>query len=162
MTRTRASTEIFPTTKYLLIAGALFAFELILGIGLIGIVGGFVAATISCLTDRGLQQKLCAAGMFICVVLVTFCWLNINERTARTRAIPVIEGCKEFRAKHSRYPSNLTELIPVPLPSIPTARYTLAARKFFYESDRPALCYTAMFHGVFCYDFRSDQWIAND
>lgn len=161
MTRSIDSGETF-RPKYFVVAGTLFALEMMLGIGLIGIGGGFLGGAILLLTGRGPRGKLQTAGLFFCVALGTFVWLDANVRVAKTNAVPVISACKQFRSEHGRYPSNLAELTPTPLTSIPRARYTLVARKFLYDSDRPALCFAAMFHGVFCYDFRSDQWVTND
>jgi hypothetical protein len=161
MARSLVSGETF-STKCFVVAGILFTFELTLGIGLIGIGGGFLAATISFLAGHCLREKLRTAAIFVCVILGTFGWLVVNARMARRNAIPVITACKQFQSEQGRYPSNLTQLTPIPLASIPRARYTLAAKQFLYDSNRPALCYAAMFHGVFCHDFRSDQWVAND
>jgi hypothetical protein len=142
----------------------LFALELVLGVGLIGITGAFVAGIVLFLPSRemSLRQKLQVSTVFLCVALATFGWLIFNTRLAKQQAIPVIAACKRFRAEHSHYPSDLNQLVPSLLPSLPAARYTLVARKFVYDADRPGLCFAAMFHGVFCYDFQSDRWLANE
>jgi hypothetical protein len=150
---------------YLIIAAMLFASELLLGIGLIGVIGGLVGATTAIVSGQGfttLRRKVQVATVFLFVVFATFGWLTLSIWFAKQNATPLIAACKRFRSDNGRYPSDLKELIPKVLPSLPRARFTLAARQFVYDSDRPELCFAAMFHGVFCYDFRSENWMANE
>ena len=153
------------TPGYLIIAAMLFASELLLGIGLIGIIGGLVGATAAIVSGQSLptfRRKVQIAIVFLCVMFATFGWLILNTRIAKQNAVPIIAACKQFRSENGRYPSDLKQLIPKLLPSLPNARSTLIARRFVYDSDRPDLCFAAMFHGVFCYDFRSESWVANE
>jgi hypothetical protein len=153
------------TRKYFTAAALLFATELVLGTGLIGIVGGIVGAVVVILsaeTIPALRQRTQLAALFLTIALATFGWLGLNARVAKQNAITVIAACKRFRSEHGRYPSALNQLVPNQLPSLPPARYTVAARKFVYGPEPPELCFAAMFHGVFCYNFQADSWTAND
>ena len=150
---------------YLLLAGALFSLELLLGVGLIGISVGLTVATVQILLSwkepvprRGLR----IGGVFLALALATFGWLALNAALGRRNAIPIIQACEHFRLQRGRYPTGLNELVPEFLPSIPPARYTVTARYFFYDPDTPGLCFSAMFHGVFCYDLTKKAWTANE
>lgn len=147
---------------YWVVAGALFVTELVLGIGIIGIPIGLTVAPAILLTRNRLRERMRRSAVFLGLALATFGWLVLNTRIAKSNAALVILACKQFRAERNRYPSDLHELIPSPLPSLPAARNTLAGRKFVYDKNRPALCFAAMFHGVFCYDFQADKWVAKD
>jgi len=149
----------------LTVASTLFASELLLGIGLIGIVGGLVGvvvAFVSAQRPAEFCQRIKIAGVFLCVVLATFGWLDLNIKIAKRNAAPIIAACERFRFDHNRYPSDLDELTPTFLPSVPRARYTLVARDFVYSSGPPELCFAAMFHGVFCYGFESATWTTTE
>ena len=146
------------TPRYLIIAATLLASELVLGIGLIGIIGGLVGATAAIALGRKIQ----IVTVFLCVMFATFGWLILNIRIAKQNAFPIIAACKRFRSENGGYPSDLNQLMPKFIPSVPNARSTLIARRFVYDSDRPELCFAAMFHGVFCYDFRSESWATNE
>jgi hypothetical protein len=152
------------TRGYLIIAAMLFAVELLCGIGLIGIIGGIAGATtiLAGQTFPTFRRKIYVASGFLLVVFATFGWLTLNIWIAKQNATPIITACERFRSDNGRYPSDLKELIPKILPSLPGARSTFAARHFVYHSDRPGLCFVAMFHGVFCYEFRSDNWMGNE
>ena len=148
---------------YLVLAALLFALELMLGLGLIGITGGLAGAIgFSPGSRRPMRQRLALGLVFLALAVASFGWLLVIADTAKHNAVPVIRACKKFRAEQGRYPSSLNELVPALLPSIPPARYTLAGRKFAYAPERPELCFAAMFYGLFCYDFQTDRWVAND
>lgn len=144
------------------VAGALLAAELMLGIGIIGLPVGLIVAAAILLTRDRLRERIRKSAVFLGLALATFGWLVLNTRIAKSNAVPVILACKQFRAERNRYPFDLHELIPSLLPALHVARYTLAAREFEYDRERPSLCFAAMFHGVFCYDFQSEKWAAND
>jgi hypothetical protein len=153
------------TRCYLIIAAMLFAVELLCGIGLIGIVGGLAGATTAFVAGQTLptfRRKVQVTTVFLLVVFATFGWLTLNIWMAKQNATPLIAACKRFQSDNGRYPSDLKELIPKMLPSLPKAHSTLAGRQFVYDSDRPELCFAVMFHGLFCYDFRSEKWTTNE
>ena len=152
-------------SRWLTVAATLLASELPLGIGLIGIIGGLVgliAAFLSAQRFLIFRQRIQIASAFLLVVLATFGWLSLNISMAKRHAAPIIAACERFRSVRNRYPSDLDELTPTLLPSVPKARYTLVARQFAYNSDPPELCFAAMFHGVFCYGFQSRSWTTNE
>lgn len=150
---------------YLVIAAALLMSELLLGIGLIGMIGGLVGAVVTFASAQSLPifcRRILIVTVFLCVVLATFTWLSFNIRIAKQNAVPIIKVCEQFRSAHNRYPAALGELSPRLLPSVPPARYTLMAKKFIYDSDPPKLCFVVMFHGLSCYDFQSGSWKTNE
>jgi hypothetical protein len=149
-------------SRYLIVVAILFVSELLLGIGLIGVIGGLVGAIAAIVSAQSFYKRIRIATLFLGVALATFGWLILNTRIAKQHAVPVIAACKRFRSDNNRYPSDLKELTPTLLSSLPKARYTLAGRHFAYDSSRPELCFAAMFHGVFCYDFQTDRWTTNE
>jgi membrane-bound ClpP family serine protease len=123
------------TSRYLIVAAILFASELLLGIGLIGIMGGLVGVMAAIFSAQSFPRRIRSATVFLGVMFATFGWLILNTRIAKQNAIPVIAACKRFRSDNNRYPSDLKELTPALLSSLPKARYTLAARQFAYDSS---------------------------
>ena len=148
--------------KHLLIAAVLLAIELALGLGMIGVPAVIVAAVVLLGGNQRLAVRLQVAALYLCVSVLTFTWLVYNVQIAKRRAIPVIAACKQFKAEHNRYPTQLNELIPATLTTLPNARSTLVARHFGYDATRPTLYFPAMFHGVFFYDFQTDSWTTNE
>jgi hypothetical protein len=148
--------------KHVLIAAVLLAIELALGLGMIGVPAVIIAAVVLLGGNQRLGMRLQVATLYLCVSLLTFAWIVYNVHVAKRRAIPIIAACKQFKAEHNRYPTQLDELIPATLTALPNARNTLAARDFGYDATRPTLYFPAMFHGVFFYDFQSDSWATNE
>jgi hypothetical protein len=148
----------------LLLAGVLFVLELLLGIGLIGIIAGISIAIAQALASRaaGLRRRFLPSSIFLLVALATFGWLSLNVEVGKRNGIPIIRACEKYREAYHRYPSSLHDLVPEFLPSIPRARHTVVARDFIYGSEPPGLCFSAMFHGLFCYDFAEGTWTTND
>jgi len=81
---------------------------------------------------------------------------------AQHRATPVISAVNRYRSEHGHYPTNLNELVPAYLPSIPHAGFTRMSRDFRYYNERPQLYFAGMFHGVFAYDFPTESWRTNE
>jgi hypothetical protein len=148
--------------KHVLIAAVLLAIELALGLGIIGVPAVIVAAVVLLSGKPRFGMRRQVAALYLCVSVLTFTWLVYNVHIAQRRAIPVIAACKQFKAEHNRYPTQLNELIPATLRELPNARNTLVARRFGYDATRPTLYFPAMFHGVFYYDFQTDSWTTND
>ena len=150
------------TIKHAFIAAILLAFELPLGLGIIGVPAAIIAAVVVLSGKQRFGVRLRVAALYLCVSVLTFTWLVYNVHLAKRRAIPVIAACKQFKAEHSRYPTQRDELIPANLTAPPNARDTLVERRFGYDATRPTLYFPAMFHGVFYYDFQTDSWTTND
>jgi len=148
--------------KHVLIAAALLAIELPLGLGIIGVPAVIIAAVVLLSGKQRFGMRLQVAALYLCVSILTFTWLVYNVHLAKGSAIPVIAACKHFKAEHGRYPTQLNELIPATLAALPNARNTLVAKHFGYDATRPTLYFPAMFHGVFYYDFQTDSWTTND
>jgi hypothetical protein len=157
--------EDFSLRGHAITAAILFVAELILGVGVLGGAGVLIAIVIVLALFKGtppLSHRLKAAALYAGVAAATMALLLFNVKIAERRAGPVIQACERFHAERHRYPSQLDELVPEYLPSVPDAKYTLLARKFGYDSDRPSLYFAAMFHGIFSYDFQTDTWKTND
>lgn len=148
--------------KHVVIAAVLLAIELVLGLGIIGVPALVIAAVVLLSGQPRFGMRLQVAALYLCVSVLTFTWIVYNVRVAKLRAIPVIAAYRQFKAEHSRYPTQLNELIPANLRALPNARNTLVARHFGYEATRPTLYFPAMFHGVFYYDFQTDSWTTNE
>lgn len=148
--------------KHVLIAAVLLAIELAVGVGIVGVPAVIIAVAVLLSGKPRLGIRLQVAALYVCVSVLTFTWLTYNVNIAKRRAIPVIAACKQFEAQHNRYPTQLNELIPATLTALPNARNTLVARHFGYEAARPTLYFPAMFHGVFSYDFQTDNWTTNE
>jgi len=148
--------------KHVLIATLLLAIELVLGLGIIGVPAVAIAAVVLLSGKPRLGIRLQVATLYLSVSVLTFTWLVYNVDVGKRRAIPVIAACKQFKAEHNRYPTQLEELTPATLAALPNARNTLVARHFGYDATRPSPYFPAMFHGVFYYDFQTDRWTTND
>lgn len=148
--------------KHVLIAAVLLAIELVLGLGIIGVPAVLIAVVVLLSGKSELVTRLRVAALYLCVSILTFTWLVYNVHVGQRRAIPIIAACKQFKAEHNRYPTQLNELMPALLTALPNARYTLVARHFGYDATRPTLYFPAMFHGIFYYDFQTDAWTTND
>ncbi len=98
--------------KHALIAAVLLAIELVLGLGIIGVPAVLIAAVVLLSGTPRIGMRLQVAALYLCVSVLTFTWLVYNVHVAKRRAIPVIAACKQFRAEHNRYPTQLNELIP--------------------------------------------------
>jgi hypothetical protein len=152
-------------SKYLFVAGILFTLEIVLGIGVIGVVAGISSAAAYALAERRgtrFSRRISTSGVFFLLALATFGWLTLNVEIRKANAVPVIQACEAYRFAHQRYPSTLRDLVPELLPSIPRARYTVVENRFSYGSEPAELCFPAMFHGVFCYHFVKGMWITNE
>jgi hypothetical protein len=148
--------------KHVLIAATFLVIEMLLGIGIIGVPAVVVAVFVFISGSQQLRARLQVAALYLCVSVLSFTWLVYNVHVAKSRAIPIIAACKQFKAEHGYYPAHLDELIPANLKAIPNARYTIVASRFGYDATRPTLYFPAMFHGLFFYDFQTDSWTAND
>jgi hypothetical protein len=154
-----------PTHWYVFVAVLLFAPELALGIGIIGIPIGLsvaLAQALLSLRSSARCRNLPISAIFLCLAVGTFIWLRLNVAIGKRNAVPVVTACYRFNRRHNHYPDNLNQLVPEFIPAIPVARYTAVGRRYAYASDPPALCFGAMFHGVFCYQIKKQSWTAND
>jgi hypothetical protein len=147
------------------IAAAMFAVELILGIGVLGGSGFFIAAICILIyygDGRSWRALLRTALVFALLGLVTLLWINLNWRIAERRAIPLATACDSFRLKNGHYPKSLDQLVPTFLPAIPSAKLTVVGSRFGYSEDPPSLYFAVMFHGVATYHLESQTWSTND
>jgi len=152
--------------RHVIISTALFAFETVVGLGLLGMGIGFVmmivalASAIGSSGQRG--HHLGVAVIYAALCASTMGVILSNWRMAQHRATPVIAAIEHFRSDRGQYPSALEELCPSYLPSIPRAGFTLVGRRYGYIADRPQLYFPAMFHGIVAYDFPTHGWRTNE
>ena len=149
----------------LLIAGILLLLELLLGLGVLGGTGFFVAficVGIYFLDGKTSRELLRVAFIFAVLGVASLLWIMFNSRVAERRALPIIKACEAFRRSRGRYPASLDDLVPQFISSIPNARCTLVANRYGYSAEKPSLNYAVMFHGVATYDFESYKWWTND
>ncbi len=150
--------NLFVTSTVLLV-------EILFGVGFLGILGipVSVALMLAFLSNRSaFPRALGIAALYAGLGLTTLAVINANWRIAEHKAKPIIVACEGFHAKYQRYPQKLDELVPEFLPSIPRAKYTLAARDFGYDNAGPSLYFLVAFHGVASYDFQTRTWRTNE
>ncbi|PYX48255.1 MAG: hypothetical protein DMG83_02175 [Acidobacteria bacterium] len=126
--------------RHVIISTALFAFETVVGLGLLGMGIGFVmmivalASAIGSSGQRG--HHLGVAVIYAALCASTMGVILSNWRMAQHRATPVIAA--------------------------PRAGFTLVGRRYGYIADRPQLYFPAMFHGIVAYDFPTHGWRTNE
>jgi hypothetical protein len=151
---------------HLIIAGLILALEAWLGIGLfgssVGIICPIVFVILAFSEKPRRRQHFRVAAIYALLFIATFAVISLSATVAQHRATPVISAVNRYRSEHGRYPTDLNELVPEYLPSIPHAGFTRLSRNFRYYNERPQLYFAGMFHGVFAYDFPTESWRAND
>jgi hypothetical protein len=156
--------------KHLIIAGLVLAFEAYVGVGLIGMGYGMVLVVVFTILTIAQRQRRSErfriAVIYTLMFVATMALLLSNIRLAQHRADPVISAVNRYHSEHGHYPKTLDELVPAYLPSVPRAGFTLLSRDFryypFHNDERPQLCFAAMFHGLFAYDFYTGSWRTNE
>jgi hypothetical protein len=155
--------------KHLIIAGLTLAFEACVGVGLFGMGYGIILVVIFVILAIAQRQRRSewfrVAVIYALMFVATMALLLSNIQVAQRRAVPVIAAVSRYHSEHGHYPKTLDELVPVYLPSIPHAGFTLISRDFRYfifNDERPQLYFPAMFHGVFAYDFATKTWRTNE
>jgi hypothetical protein len=84
----------------------------------------------STLRRRGVVT-ICSYAVLAFAVLGT---IRANNALARHRASRVIDALERYKADHGGYPHRLKDLVPVYLPSVPLAKFTLAFNSYRYFS----------------------------
>lgn len=76
-------------------------------------------------------------------VIVTNVWQN---KSARQRAEVVIEACERFHGATGQFPTQLGDLVPAYLSSVPRAKYVLVFGAFQYDArpERHTLMYVTV------------------
>ena len=155
-----------PLRLHLLIGGLLLVSEAWFGVGILGMGVGMVAAIValaSAVAQKGQRTRLLGvAAVYALLCVGTMGIILSNWRVAQRRAVPVITAIYRFRSDYGHYPAALDKLVPVYLPSIPEAGFTVVGRHFGYLADRPSLYFSAMFHGIAAYDFSTRGWRTNE
>jgi hypothetical protein len=95
--------------------------------------------------------------------LLTFAIAKTNGelqwRISDVNAERVIKACEEFRVVNGRYPSELDELVPKYLTSVPRAKYCVTGKFDYYNSDDHCSLSWRRF-GLYrrIYSFDSKRW----
>lgn len=159
-----------PLGKSLVLAGILFLLDaFLLNQGVIALVTLLV--TLFAFLPKALwvvrknkqlfRVRMARVGIYLVMAFAVFAANYLNNQMAGRRALALIQACKQFHAKHYRYPDRLEELVPQFMHSVPRAKYTFMYGEFSYylNGDRPILWY-AVFppFGRRIYNFKSDRW----
>lgn len=152
--------------KHLIIAGLILALEAWLGVGLLGGGAGslcpLVFVILAVIDKQSRSQHLRIAAVYAMLFVLTVFLISESALLARRRATPVISAVNRYRSEHGQYPTNLNELVPGYLPSIPHAGFTRISRAFGYDHNRPQLYFAGMLHGMFAYDFPTESWMTSE
>jgi hypothetical protein len=152
--------------RHIVISAALFALEVVLGVGLLGMGIGLMMMLVALASAVGSSGRrrhhFGVAVIYALLCISTMGVIQSNWRVAQNRAVPLIAAIEHFHSDRGRYPSALEELCPSYLPSIPRGGFTLVGRRYGYIADRPQLYFAAMFHGVVSYDFPTHKWMTNE
>jgi hypothetical protein len=84
-----------------------------------------------------------------------------NEVIARHRADMVISAVRHYEHRHNRLPTQLEELVPDFLPSVPRAKYTLLFGSFWYlasPNHHTLMWMTFPPFGRMLYRFEDGKW----
>lgn len=112
----------------------------------------FAPATMWALrTDRRLASlRFYKAAIYVMAATAILFTNALQNRMADAKAVKLGNACLAYRAKYHHYPTDLGDLVPEFISSVPPAKYTLTGR-FFYDgnpltdNDRePMLYYVAM------------------
>ncbi len=83
-------------------------------------------------------------------------------RIARANARRIVAACEAYHAANGKFPTDLHELVPQYMPSVPVAKHCLAWGRFIYsssDSERPLLFWHVVPpHGRSIYDFETRRW----
>jgi hypothetical protein len=85
----------------------------------------------------------------------------INNKIAKKRAEQVIDAVEQYHQANSKYPAQLSDLVPTYLSKVPEAKYTLAFNKFGYiNGDKDAILFYMDLppFGRPTFDFNDKTW----
>ncbi len=121
--------------RTLVIAGVLvLADAFVLNQGVIAVatalgalIGGVPRALLAWRRGNPTTVRLRAArtGIYVAVAVLVLGANFANAQLARRRADTLIAACRQYEARHGRFPNRLDELVPDFIPSVPLAKYTL-------------------------------------
>jgi hypothetical protein len=107
-------------------------------------------------------QLLAFAGVFSLAAIATVATVVLHSRVAQNRTEVIAVACHQYMQRNGRYPERLAALVPVDLPRVPRARYTLFFGEFEYtsSSNRPWISFHDV-GGVQCtYDVAGRRWMS--
>lgn len=85
------------------------------------------------------KQKLVRVGIYAIAFAMVLGMKSVNNRISQKNAGTIIAACEKYLEKNGEYPGSLNDLVPVFLPQVPSARYTLISGSFrYYRYGRQA------------------------
>lgn len=109
-------------------------------------------------TRRLLAKKV---ALWVLLPVATIGTISANNALARSRAEVVIAAVHAYKRERGVYPSDLEQLVPAFLPSVPRAKLTLGFSRFEYlaRDDKAWLHYTSLPpFGRPTYNFTAARW----
>lgn len=93
-----------------------------------------------------LKIRLITAGIFSLMVVCIITANNLNNQLARKRTLYLAAACEKFKSEQGSYPEKLSDLVPVYIPEIPSAKVTLIYSGFMYiaREDWHAIVFVAI------------------
>lgn len=161
--------RLTPWRRTALALSALFLFDLIVigqgGIAIMVATIGLGLLTIGALWSaigghRALvRSRATRAAIYLLLGVATFVTLRIHEATGRKGAQQIIAACEAHKQQTGKLPNGLEHLVPVFLPKVPAARYTVLYSDFWYISESALLTYVVFPpYGRRVYNFNTGRW----
>jgi len=108
-------------------------------------------------------QYLRDITVYFAAIALVFALNAANNQIASERAEVLVAAVNAFHARHQRYPDSLEELVPDFIERVPSAKYTLLFKEFWYvapERDMDAELWYVEFPPFYrpTYDFTTNEW----
>lgn len=169
---TEVDPEMFPRLtpwRTAIALSALFLFDLVVlgqgGFAILVASFGLSMLTIGALWSaiRGhwalARGRAIRAAMYLFLGVASVVTLRFHEATARNGARQIIAACEAYKRHTGNLPDRLDQLVPVFLPKVPVALYTVLYNDFWYFSEYALLTYVVFPpFGRRVYDFNTTQW----
>ena len=154
------------------IRGTLFGMVSLLAFD-IAILGSFTLSLIVCpvwflvSTVKAIIQRpgwrIGLSRVAIPVLTIAIVWGNatLQKKVGGANAEQIIKACEQFHEANGRYPTQLSELVPNHLKSVPRSKYCLMFSEFRYiSSDRKHIFVWVIIppFGRKTYDFEEGRW----
>ncbi len=79
------------------------------------------------------ERKIKGIAIYILAFAMVLGMKGINNHVAHKNAGMIIAACEKYKERAGRYPAALNDLVPVYLPEVPVARYTMIFSEFKYS-----------------------------
>lgn len=120
---------------HIAVAAVIFAIGTVLdsfSLALICTVAGIIWAISGKRRTYTYKQKLVRIGIYAIAFAMVLGMKSVNNRISQKNAGTIIAACEKYLEKNGEYPGSLNDLVPVFLPEVPSARYTLISGSFRY------------------------------